>query len=74
MSNAIDGGGGGSGSGGSVATDAIFDAKGDLAVGTGADTAAKLTVGGNEQIVVADSTTATGLRWTSAFLAVEKWG
>jgi hypothetical protein len=33
------------GAGGSVATDAIWDAAGDLAVGTGADTAAKLTKG-----------------------------
>ena len=32
---------------GSVATDAIYDAKGDLPVGTGANTAAKLTVGAN---------------------------
>lgn len=33
------------GSGGSVATDAIWDAAGDLAVGSGANTAAKLTIG-----------------------------
>lgn len=32
-------------SAGNVATDAIWDAAGDLAVGTGADTAAKLTLG-----------------------------
>lgn len=35
----------GSGGGGDVATDAIWDAAGDLAVGSGADTAAKLTLG-----------------------------
>lgn len=34
-----------SGGSGSVATDAIWDAAGDLAVGTGANTAAKLTIG-----------------------------
>lgn len=34
-----------SGSSGSVATDAIWDAAGDLAVGSGANTAAKLTMG-----------------------------
>ena len=33
------------GAGGAVATDAIWDAAGDLAVGSGADTAAKLTKG-----------------------------
>lgn len=49
--------------GGSVATDAIFDAKGDLAVGTGADTAAKLSVGTNDFFPVADSAAATGIRW-----------
>lgn len=35
------------GAGGSVATDSIWDATGDLAVGTGANTAAKLAVGSN---------------------------
>lgn len=48
---------------GNVAVDAIFDAKGDLPVGTGADTAAKLTVGGNGALLDADSTQTTGLRW-----------
>jgi len=36
------------GAGGSVATDAIFTAKGDLPVGTGASTAPKVSVGGND--------------------------
>lgn len=48
---------------GSVATDTIFDAKGDLPVGTGADTAAKLTVGTNGHMLYADSDEATGLIW-----------
>ncbi len=48
---------------GNVATDTIFDAKGDLAVGTGADTAAKLTVGANGKLLVADSSQSTGLAW-----------
>ena len=52
--------GGGSGS---VATDTIFDAKGDLAIGTGADTAAKLTVGANGQVMFADSNASTGLTY-----------
>ncbi len=49
---------------GSVATDTIFDAKGDLAIGTGADTAAKLTVGTSiVDRLIADSSTSTGLKW-----------
>ena len=47
-----------------VATE--FDAKGDLVVGTGADTFDKLTVGANDTILVADSSTATGLKWATA--------
>jgi hypothetical protein len=53
------------GGGGSVATDTIFDAKGDLPVGTGSDTAAKLTVGSNDTIPIADSSQSTGIRWGS---------
>jgi hypothetical protein len=55
------------GGGGAVATDAIWDAKGDLAVGTGANTAAKLTVGKNTQIIVAKSSTSSGLDWVEQF-------
>jgi hypothetical protein len=50
--------------GGSVATDVIFDAKGDLPVGTGPDTAAKLTVGSNEQRPEAASGETTGIKWS----------
>lgn len=50
---------------GGVATDTIFDAKGDLPVGTGADTAAKLTVGSNGQMLFADSAESTGVKWAS---------
>lgn len=53
----------GGGGGGSVATDAIFDVKGDLPVGTGANTAARLAAGTNGQPLIADNSTATGLRW-----------
>lgn len=53
----------GSGGGGSVATDAIWDAKGDLAVGTGANTASRLAVGTDGKQVYADADEATGLRW-----------
>ncbi len=54
------------GGGGAVATDAIFDAKGDLAVGTGADTADNLTVGANDTILMADSGQTTGLKWVAS--------
>jgi len=46
-----------------VATE--FDAKGDLVVGTGADTFDKLTVGANDTVLTADSSTATGLKWAA---------
>lgn len=48
---------------GSVATDAIWDVKGDLAVGTGANTASRLAVGTNGYVLSADSAEATGLKW-----------
>lgn len=51
--------------GGSVATDTLFDAKGDLPVGTGADAAAKLAVGANGTVPIADSSASTGLRYGS---------
>lgn len=55
---------GGSGSG-SVATDTIWSAKGDLAVGTGSHTAAKLSVGTNGQVLTADSSQTTGTKWST---------
>jgi hypothetical protein len=45
----------------SMATE--IDAKGDLIVGTGADTFARLAVGTNGHTLVADSVEATGLKW-----------
>jgi hypothetical protein len=42
-----------------------FDAKGDLVAGTGADTFAKLTVGANDTVLTADSSTSTGLKWAT---------
>jgi hypothetical protein len=57
---------------GSVATDTIFDAKGDLPIGTGADTASKLTVGANGKFLVADSTQSTGLAYSTILFQGKK--
>jgi len=53
--------------GGDVATDAIWDAKGDLAVGTGANTASKLTIGDNGTMPIAASGETTGIKWDMPF-------
>jgi len=42
-----------------------IDAKGDLIVGTGADTFSRLPVGANTYTLVADSAEATGLKWAA---------
>jgi hypothetical protein len=42
-----------------------IDAKGDLIVGTGADTFARLPAGTNTYTLVADSAEATGLKWAA---------
>ena len=51
------------GSGGNVATDALWDAAGDLAVGAGANTAVRLPVGADGEVLVADSGETAGVTW-----------
>jgi hypothetical protein len=43
----------------------ILDAKGDLIAATAADTASRLAVGTNGQVLTADSAEATGLKWAT---------
>lgn len=49
---------------GTMVAKTIIDAKGDLIVGTAADTAQRLAVGNSGDSIVADSSTSTGLRYT----------
>lgn len=43
----------------------IVDAKGDIIAATAADTVSRLAVGSNNQVLTADSSTATGLKWAT---------
>jgi hypothetical protein len=45
--------------------DSLLTTKGDLIAATGASTPARLGVGSNDQILVADSTAATGMKWAT---------
>lgn len=46
--------------------DTIIDAKGDILVGTAADTITRLAVGTNTQVLTADSAEASGVKWAAA--------
>jgi hypothetical protein len=43
----------------------IVDAKGDIIAATAADSVSRLAVGSNNQVLTADSATATGLKWAA---------
>lgn len=44
----------------------LIDAKGDIISATAADSPARLAVGSNDQVLTADSSTSTGLKWAAA--------
>ena len=48
-----------------VVKDALIDAKGDLVVGTAADTVTRLAVGTNNQVLMADSAQTSGLKYAN---------
>ena len=52
---------------------AIIDAKGDLIAGSAADTPAILSVGTDGQLLTADSTAATGIKWATPSAAGSSW-
>ena len=55
---------------GNAISKTIVDAKGDLIAATAADTVGRLAVGSNDQLLAADSATATGLKWVTPAAAM----
>jgi hypothetical protein len=63
------------GAGDSAIQSTIVDAKGDLIVATAADTPARLAVGTNNLVLMADSTQSTGLKWGGTWTSfTPSWG
>jgi hypothetical protein len=57
---------------GDIATDTIWDTKGDIAVATGANAAVVLPVGSDGLMLTASSTDTTGVKWSQAALRSDK--
>jgi hypothetical protein len=55
---------------GAAIAKATVDAKGDLIAGTADNTVARLAVGANDTVLIADSSTATGLKWGAAAASI----
>lgn len=51
--------------GAGVATDTIWDVKGDVVAATGADAAVRVAVGANGTVLTADSAQSAGVKWAS---------
>lgn len=51
----------------------LVDSKGDIITATADNTPAKLTVGDNGEVLTADSSTATGLKWATAAGGTSLW-
>lgn len=58
---------------GDVGTDPLWDAKGDLAAGTGQNTASRLPIGTNGYVLTADSSESTGMKWAAPGVASIVW-
>lgn len=61
---------------GSAIPPSLIDARGDLLVGTADNTVTRQPVGPNGQVLMADSTQATGVKWApapGAALALDQW-
>jgi hypothetical protein len=54
------------GGSGDVATDTIWDAKGDLVAGTGSNTAVRVALGTDGHVLTADSSVSAGVKWAAA--------